>query len=141
MNRKLIIWVRIGITDVSPNISPEVCDHLVTPFVVARYQYDLSRTLNLTRVQNRNMQNKFKTQVQKISLLYPNRTPVVTKYNFKLDQIKTYNDIKTMNFCLNLKFWIQTFFISSKNWWILVRIVLVMFRLNSDKFENFRFQA
>ena len=66
MNRKLIIVVRISMTDVSLNISPEVYDHLATPFVVARYEYDLLRTLNLTRVQNRNMQNKFKTQVQKI---------------------------------------------------------------------------
>ena len=84
-----------------------------------------------------NLQHKFK----KYYYFYPNRTPVVTKYNFKLDQIKTWNDIKTMNFCLNMKFWIQTFFISSKNWWILVRIVLIMFRLNSDKFQNSQFQA
>ena len=71
MNRKLIIVVHISMTDVSLNISPEIYDHLATPFVVARYEYDLLRTLNLTRVQNRNIQNKFKTQVQKISLFVP----------------------------------------------------------------------
>ena len=50
MIRKLIIVVRISITDVSLNISPEVCDHLETPFVFTRHKYDRARTLNLDRV-------------------------------------------------------------------------------------------